>query len=283
MAPKRQGLSPARPGTTQEALHQASAALREGRFELAERLADGVVRSAPGNVAAVRLLAHALLLQGRYADALPRLERAVRRNPNPELEALLARTLKGVGREDEALTQLQRATTRRPAFPLAFLQLGEMLGERGRFQEALSVFEAGLAATPGEPILRVGLGYLHLKRQDRAGARTLLAELLAEAPDRHDVQVALARTLALDGDQTAAIDLYERALKTRRDDPLTRVALARCLLEQGKRRKGESRLREAVRGAPELLGAAISTLSTAPHGRLFLRPSAAEAFFRDRD
>ena len=282
MAPKGHGAPPARPRTIEEALHQASAALLEGRFEPAERLAAAVVRSAPGNGTAVRLLAHALLLQGRYADAIPALQRATRRNPDPELEALLARAFNGVGREDEALTQLHRAVTRRPPFPLAFLQLGEMLGERGRFTEATAAFEAGLAAMPGEPSLRVGLAYLHLRRQDHAGARAILEDLLAETPDRHDVHLALARTLALEGDQAAASDLYERALTIGPDDPLTRLALAKSLLEQGRRAAGEAHLRAVVRAAPQLLGAAITTLSSAPHGRLFLNASTAAAFLTSR-
>jgi predicted Zn-dependent protease len=90
--------------------------------------------------------------------------------------------------------------------------------------------------------------------------------------------VGLAKTLALQGDYAGAADLYHAALALRPDDPLTRIALGKCLLEMGEREAGEAAIRAAGRGSPALAGLALTALASTPHGRVFMRPSAAARF-----
>src|SRR5436190_3531261 len=263
---------------TRPSLDQALLALRDQRAGDAERLAAGVLKADRGNVLAAQVLGQALLLQGRPQAAIDPLRRAAGREPDAETETLLARALAGAGREAEALDQLQRATTRRPAFPLAFLELGERLGDLRRFDEGLAVFEAGLTLLPDAIILSMGLGYLHLKRNDRAAARARFLRVRAAAPERYDAMVALARVMALDGDHADAADLYRHALALRPDDALTRISLGKCLLEMGAREAGEATLRAALKSDPRLAAQAIAALAATPHGRLFLRPADAATF-----
>jgi hypothetical protein len=61
---------------------------------------------------------------------------------------------------------------------------------------------------------------------------------------------------------------------------VSRNSLGICLLELGERDAGEANLREAMRGAPQMAGQAITSLAAASHGRFFLRPSAAAKFLR---
>jgi len=126
----------------------------------------------------------------------------------------------------------------------------------------------------------MALGYLYLKRNDRARARCVFEAVRALAPERHDTLVALAKAMILDGEYPAAADLYRHALGLQPDDVLTRINLGKCLLEMGKRDAGEATLRAATRAAPQLAGRAILALAAAPHGRLFLQPSAAVKFLR---
>lgn len=263
-----------------EALKRAGFALRMQRPDEAERYASDALKSNPKNVLIAQALGHALLMQNRPAAAIDPLQRAARGNNDPAVETLLARAFAAAGRRDEAFDQLRRTTERRPPFPLAFLELGDQLSEAGRFDEAIAVFERALALTPDAAVLRMGLGYLHLKRNERSDARRLFLEVRAAAPDRHDALVALASVMALDGEYAAAADLYQRALQLRPDDALTRIDLGKCLLEIGERDAGEAALRAATRGAARLAGLAITALAATPHGRFFLRPSAAAAFLR---
>jgi predicted Zn-dependent protease len=109
-------------------------------------------------------------------------------------------------------------------------------------------------------------------------ARDLFLQVRAAAPERHDALVGLASVMVLDGEYAAAADLYRLALGVRPDDAVTRISLGKCLLEMGKRDAGEATLRAAARGAAQMAGPAIVALAGAPHGRFFLRPSAAAKF-----
>jgi tetratricopeptide (TPR) repeat protein len=246
----------------------------------AERFASDVLKSDRGNVLAARLLGQALLLQNRAEEAIDPLRRAARRSNDPAIETVLAKALIDAARGDEALDHLRRATARRPPYPLAFLELGDQLGKIGRFDEGVAVFESGLALAPDAVVLRVGLGYLHLHRNDRAKARGLFLQVRAAAPERHDALVGLASVMVLDGEYAAAADLYRRALGLRPDDAMIRLSLGKCLLEMGKRDAGEATLRAAARGVAQMAGPVIVALAGAPHGRFFLRPSAAAKFLR---
>jgi tetratricopeptide (TPR) repeat protein len=262
------------------ALDRARHALRMQRPGEAERLAAAALRWAPDDALLAQALGHALLMQGRPAEAIDPLRRALQGSDDPALETLLARALGGAGRRDEAFDQLRRATARRPPFALAFLELGEQLGAVGRFDEAVDVLERGLELAPYATVLRIGLGRLHLERNERSKARSLFAQAHAAAPARHDALVALARVCALDGEFAAAADLYRRALELRPDDAVTRIDLAKCLMELGERDAGEAALRAATRGATRLAGLAITALAATSRGRCFLRPTAAAAFLR---
>ena len=266
------------PGAADEALDRARLSLRMQRPDEAERLAADALRSAPDHPLLAQALGHALMAQGRPAEAIELLQRVALRTGDPALETLLARALAAAGRRDEACDQLRRTTARRPAFPLAFLELGELLGDAGRPDDGIDVLERGLGLAPEATVLRMGLGRLHLKRHDRAKARRLFAEAHAAAPGRHDAVVALARVTALDGEFAAAADLYRRALELRPEDAVSRIDLGKCLLEIGEREAGEAALRAATGSATQLAGLAITALAATSRGRFFLRPSAAAAF-----
>lgn len=269
-----------RPSPNNPALDKAILAFRMQRLDEAERLASDVLKSNRGNVVAADVLGRALLMQNRPKEAVDPLQRAARRSHDPAIEVLLAAALAAAGRNDVALDQLRRTTARRPPFPPAFIELGSQFGKLGRFDEGIAVLESGLALTPGVLDLLMGLGHLHLKRNNRAKARASFSQVLATAPQRHDALVALAKAMALDGEYAAAADLYRCALALQPDDAAIRVNLGKCLLEMGERDAGEATLRAATRGSAQLAGPAIVALAAAPHGRFFLRPSAAAKFLR---
>jgi tetratricopeptide (TPR) repeat protein len=269
---------PARPGEIAEALERADLALMSQRLDEAERLAAGVLRADPDNVAAGQILGTALLVQDRSDAAIAPLERAARRSEDPHIETLLARALANVGRREEAVERLRQATTRRPAFPQAFLELGDQLSAAGRFEEATAAFEDGLALIPEAAVLRVGLAYLLLKCNDRGRARALFTEVRAAAPERYDALLGLAWVTAADGEYAAAARLFDQALAGRPGDAVVRLELAKCLLELGERDAGEAALRAAAGGQAVNAGPALMALAATPHGRFFLKPSDAAQF-----
>lgn len=255
--------------------------MREQRLDEAERLARNVLKSNGANVDAARLLGYALVQQGRFAEAVEALRHPARRSRSSELEALQARALTKASRKAEAVAVLQTAITRQAPFPLAFVQLAELLDEDDADAEAADVLNTGLGLCPGEPVLSMGLGYHHLRWGERAAARRCFADVHTAHPDRTDAMLALAGVLAQDGEHLAAAALYEKVLLQAPQDGLSRIALAKCLLEAGRRSAGEAQLRVAVRQDPRLWGlAAAAQSSIGAAGRLFLSPSRARAHLR---
>lgn len=267
-----------RPFPPLQALEQAALALRSQRPDEAERLAAAVLKADRANPDAAQILGAALLAQGRGVEAVGPLADAARRARDPALETLLAQALAAAGRRDEALAQLRVATERRPAYPPAFLELGEALGRLGRAAEGIVVLEAGLALFPTADGLRVALGYLHLQRNERSEARRRFEEVRRAAPGRGDAMVGLAKVMALVGEHRAAVELYRSALAVRPQDVGAGLGLAASLLELGEREAGETALRTAVAGREHVAGPAMGVLAAAPRGRFFLRPSAARRF-----
>ena len=270
--------APGRRNSADEALERAALALQMQRPIEAERLAAGVLKANRSSSNAAKILGRALMALNRADEAIMPLERAARRSSDSEIETLLGAALAAAGRRDEALDQLQHAIARRPPFPPAFREYADQLARIGRFDEAIAVAEGGLELTPDAIDLKKDLALLYLDRNDRTRARTLLSEAIEAAPGRQDVQAALARVMLFDGEYASAADIFRRLLALRPDDAVTRANLGVCQLEMGERAAGESSLRSAARGRPEMLGRAIHSLAAASHGRFFFRPSAAVKF-----
>ncbi|MBN8992236.1 MAG: tetratricopeptide repeat protein [Rhizobiales bacterium] len=261
-----------------EALERAVVALQMHRPGEAERLAAGVLRANRNHHMAAKVLGWALLAQNRAGEAIAPVERAARRSNDPEIETVFAVALAATGRQQEALDQLRQTTARRPAFPPAFREYAGQFVKLDRFDEAIAVIESGIALAPDAIDLQIDLARLHLSQNDRAKARKILSKALEAAPGRPDILASLARVMVLDGDYAAAADMFRHLLALRPDDAMTRADLAACQFEMGAREAGESTLRAATRGRPEMLGRAVHLLAATSHGRFFFRPSAAVKF-----
>lgn len=267
-----------RRGAADERIERAAWALRTGRQDEAERLASAVLRADRANAAAATIVGQVLLEQARFGEAIDALRPAAKRTQDPRLETLLAIALAKSGLHQEGIRQLEQATERQPPFAPAFRELASQLSNQGRPDQAVAVLERGLLMLPDVVELLLGLGSLHLRRNARGQALTLLERAAELAPDRPDVLVELARAQCLDGAYDTAARLYRQALALRPDDAMSRANLAVCLFEMGERDQGEMKLREAVRGRPEMLARAIHSLAAPSHGRFFLRPTAVVDF-----
>ncbi|WP_283807654.1 tetratricopeptide repeat protein [Bradyrhizobium sp. LTSPM299] len=261
-------------------LERASLALRMGRFAEAEQLAGEVLRASRTDAAAAEILARALLVQNRAAEAIAPLEKVARRGGDAGIETLLGAALAGAGRHAEAVEQLRQTVARRPPFIPAFKELAGQLGAAGRVEEAIAVLESGLALAPGGLDLELDLAWMHLLRNARGPARVILSRASQAAPGRPDILAALARILLFDGDYAAAADAFRQLLRLHPDDAMTRADLATCLLEMGERDAGEAELRKALSSGPQMLGRTTIALANSSHGRFFFRPSAVAKFLQ---
>jgi tetratricopeptide (TPR) repeat protein len=263
------------------ALRQAMIALNSGHPADAERIAADVLKTNRRNVLALQILANALLMQNRIADAIAPLETAARGNHDPQIETMLGIALRQAGRIEDALSWLKRAVKRRPPHAQAFYEFGCLLSFLNRDEEAVEAFNRGLDVAPLMPQLSVQLGYVLLRRKRYAEAKTAFGRALANAAGSAKALFGLAKVHQAVGDNAAAAGYFRQCLTSRPNDADMWLQLGYCLLELGDREAGLACFRTATRGDPQNHGNALSALVKSGHGRFWLKPSGAAQYFRE--
>lgn len=121
----------------------AEQALAAGRYDEAERLYDEVRKRAPTLAEAHAKLGVTYYQEGKFAEAVPVLRKALTLKPGlPNLDALLAMSLSELGRDEEALPGLKKAfarTTDLPLQRLVGLHLQRVYTGLGRDADAVGV------------------------------------------------------------------------------------------------------------------------------------------------
>ncbi len=261
------------------ALQRAVIALNGGQPADAERIATDVLKTNRRHVMALQILANALLLQNRIADAIAPLEAAARGNHDPQIETMLGIVLRQAGRIEDALSELKRAVKRRPPHAPAFYEYGCLLSFLNRDEEAVEAFNRGLDVAPLMPQLSVQLGYVLLRRKRYAQAKTAFGRALANAAGSPEALFGLAKVHQAIGDNAAAAGYFRQCLMSRPNDADMWLQLGYCLLELGDRAAGYECFRTATRGDPQNYGNALSALVKSGRGRFWLKPSGAAQYF----
>ena len=262
------------------ALQRAMIALNSGHPADAGRIATDVLKTNRRNVLALQVLANALLMQNRIADAIAPLETAARGNHDPQIETMLGIVLRQAGRVEDALSWLKRAVKRRPPHAPAFYEFGCLLSFLNRDEEAVEAFNRGLDVAPLMPQLAVQLGYVLLRRKRHAEAKTAFGRALANAAGSPEALFGLAKVHQAVGDNAAAAGYFRQCLTSRPNDADMWLQLGYCLLELGDREAGLECFRTATRGDPQNHGNALSALVKSGHGRFWLKPSGAAQYFQ---
>jgi tetratricopeptide (TPR) repeat protein len=263
-----------------EALQRAMLALNSGRPADAERIAADILKTNRRNVPALQILANALLMQNRIADAIVPLETAARGNHDPQIETMLGIVLRQAGRIEDALSWFTRAVKRRPPHAPAFYEFGCLLSFLNRDEEAVEAFNRGLDVAPLVPQLSVQLGYVLLRRKRYAEAKAAFSRALANSAGSPEALFGLAKVHQAAGDNAAAAGYFRQCLVSRPNDADMWLQLGYCLLELGDRAAGYECFRTATRGDPQNYGNALSALVKSGHGRFWLKPSGVAQYFR---
>ena len=274
---------PRRPGAREQALERATFALQMQQPAEAARIAEEVLKTNRTDSAAIQLLSHALMLQGRTDEAIARLDKAARRNENPRITTLAGCDAEGGGTHDEALDRLRRAAAQKPAFPPAFLELGRQLSALNRHGEAIEMLQRGLALAPDAADLLFQLGSSYLALNERSKARAAFMQVLAQAPDRLDVVHALAHVLQAEGEVAEAAEKFRQVLAVRPDHAAARIGLGVCLLELRQPDEALLDFRRAVRANPNIYSHALNAAASTSSGRFWLRPSDAARTLGGKD
>jgi choline-sulfatase len=154
-----------------DALHDAAAAIQQGKCKEALPRLQEIVKKDPHNFPALTLAGNCLEDAGRWDSALALFQRASKEN---ELSAVpvanAAGCLKKLGRRAEAEKEYRRALALDASQGAAASNLAQLLGERGERAQALRVLDASVAAGSysAEVHLERGLIEVELNRLDDA-------------------------------------------------------------------------------------------------------------------
>jgi len=258
-----------------EALSQAKTALDLGRAPEAEKLARAVLDADDRHTEARKILGGALLLQGRFEDAIEPLEAVVQISRDPSLDTQLAIALRETGRNEAALSRLKRAIKRKPPYMVAFHELGYLLHKMKRHDEAIAAIEQGLQIAPLSGSLFVLLGGIHHARRQMPRAKAAYARALTISPDLSSAHYGLGSVLMDEAAYAQAISHFRAALMGDPSDVQARLRFAACLLEAGDTDAALGLLRTAVRGDPQVYGTSLKVALSVSKGRFWLRPSTA--------
>jgi len=199
-------------GAPDPRLGQVEALVRTGDLGRAVALAEQALSDGLDHPLLLNLRAFKAESQGRIADSLADLRRALALAPDdvPVLNAMgLCQTRLGL--HAEAVETLARATVLAPDFPQAWNNRGVAQLAYGDLEGALRSFETASGLEPGFAEPRGHLALMAVRRGDRAAARAMAQAALAIKPRLSEAVRALAMA-DLAEDQPAEAENRLRAL-----------------------------------------------------------------------
>jgi tetratricopeptide (TPR) repeat protein len=174
------------------------------------------------------VLGAALLRVGRFAEVIPIYERALRLDPNQaEVCNDLGNALAGVGRVTEAIQRYEQALRLKPGFPEAHNDLGATLYASGRMPEAIQHYRQALQGNPDyiEAEYNLGLALLETGNLDEAVAA--FHAVVQRNPELVSAWCSLGHALERSGKTSEAAASYEEALRRVPDSTEARDGVAR--------------------------------------------------------
>lgn len=165
------------------------------------------------------LMAKAAADNGRYDEALSRLDRVIEKSPgNPVLLYEKAMILIDAGRIDRAESELRRLAEANPDFHDAHRVLGRVIleragADRGRMEEALRHLRAAFDANPDDLATGVAVSQLLVALGKTADAERVLAALVERSPDQRVLNYNYAQVLTKLGRGDESRPYLERAVQ----------------------------------------------------------------------
>jgi tetratricopeptide (TPR) repeat protein len=175
--------------------------------------AELLARVDPANAGNLTLLGTSYVGVGRFADAVPVLERALRLDSgSANAENYLGGALQALGRDADALAHFRRAVALAPRDAHLQFNLARMLQRGGRVPEADAVYRRALALDPDFGEAHQELGVLDFAAGRLPAAITHLTRAAALLPNSAAAASDLGGALAAAGRTAAAAAELRRAL-----------------------------------------------------------------------
>jgi tetratricopeptide (TPR) repeat protein len=225
--------------------------------------AQTLLRSAPQNAAAYRLLAKAMALLGKPEEARQARAQAVQ-NSRHVTAIVEAHRATREGRASQVEAMLKDHLARYPDDPVALMVNGEALAQVGRTTEAVRQLEAALTVMPEYREAGMALVRAQQQRFDIAAALQALQPLIASKPG--DVALLRWRASLLSnlGDNATAAEILGLLTQARPEMPELWISLGDELRTLGRSDEAQAAYRRALEGRPGF-GAAWWSLAALRH------------------
>ncbi|HEX3729999.1 MAG TPA: tetratricopeptide repeat protein [Opitutaceae bacterium] len=202
----------------------------------------------PGCWLAYANLGSALIAEGRYADALPDLEEALRlQEEDPLVLNDLGDALNRLGRSAEAIAPLEHALRLEPVYPEAHNNLGAALMGVNRPADGLAQFQQAVAERPDYAVGQFNLGLALASSGKPAEAIGHFERVVRLQPNYPDAELGWAVSLTALGQPQAAIAHYRQALDLNPDSAEAHYNLALVLRQLGQTDEAAVHYQEALR------------------------------------
>jgi len=194
----------------EQLLHRATELQRDGRPDAAIEIYEQVIARRADTEDAYRKLALVHWRQGRAADAIATLERALKNGvTQSEVRIKLAEYLAQSGQPARAIELLESTAGDDPD---ALMALGNAYTLANRVPEALATFERLLPLDPANALAYENVGAAQLRSGDLAGAERSLRHAIELDAQLAGAHTALGVVLAGSGRRGEAIDAWRRAV-----------------------------------------------------------------------
>jgi tetratricopeptide (TPR) repeat protein len=258
-------------------LRQAHAALRAGQAATAERWLRQLEGKAPGEVLCLWLLGVALLDQGKVAESIAMLERALGSAPDlADTRVDLARALRRSGRTAEARAEVRRVLENTPHHHRAWLAYGDVLVDLGQYDDARVAFERARLTDPERAGVEAATDAL--LKDDRRKSEELFREILKRDASHTGALCGLAALSLAANVPRDAERLLRHALRQSEHLPLAYRGLAPTLLGLGRLTEAEAATQYLRRIEPQNPQTWVTTAGVAT--RAMRQAEAVEAYQR---
>ena len=188
----------------------------------------------PGNVKYLVNLGHALLGDGKAAEARDIVRRALEIDPSSDrAHTMLGSACLALGDPAAAVVAYGEAARLDPKNADYQRNLALAHEESGDLAASAADYRRGLALRPGDPDLLAGLGMVLLKAGERSGALEALEAAVRAAPGHPIHRYQLGRALEADGRPQEAMAQYRESIRLAPSAPVPRRALGLLLHRLG--------------------------------------------------
>lgn len=230
----------------------AEVCLHQGKASEAEGFYRHAVAAMPQDVAAHAGLGCALNALGRYAEALPEIDRALASEPRRAGWHLdRGNALSALGRTGEALDAYLAAAARNPRWASPHYNAANMLTRLGRLDEAVVQYQAALELHPDDVACLNNLGACLLKANKPRAAATCYERIFRIKPDFAPAYNNQGRALADVQQFEAAIHSFRRAIELDPRSIDARNGMASAMIELGRADEALNVYQSALALAPD--------------------------------